>query len=72
MKLLLRPRRYLDVGSACPGDQGPLGVEAVEAQRELHLLVQQDEYLDSFRLQNICGERQKDFRETRSYNSTLR
>ena len=33
-----------------PGDEGPLGVETVEAERELELLVEQDEYLDALLL----------------------
>ena len=33
-----------------PGDEGSLGVETVEAQRQLELLVEQDEYLDALLL----------------------
>ena len=33
-----------------PSDEGALGVETVEAQRELELLVEQDEYLDALLL----------------------
>ena len=33
-----------------PGDEGALGVETVEAKRQLELLVEQDEYLDALLL----------------------
>ena len=33
-----------------PGDEGAFGVETVEAERELELLVEQDEYLDALLL----------------------
>ena len=39
----------LDI-SATPGDESALGVETVEAQRELELLVEKDEYLDALLL----------------------